>query len=112
MDSSNYALVVLFTAIAMVLLLIWVVIVLPQRRARKNQELVIEDLKIGEEIVTIGGVIGKLTYLNRDEDLARIEVAKGIEVRIIPAAISHPLDYLKRKEAAERAASRAATKKK
>jgi preprotein translocase subunit YajC len=90
------AVVVLAITIAFVFILVWVVVVMPQNRARKNQERVIEELKIGEQIVTVGGVIGKLTYLNREEDLARIEVAPGVEIRIIPAAISHPLDYMQR----------------
>lgn len=97
--------IVLATSIAVVFLLVWVVVVVPQNRARKNQERVIEELKIGEQIVTVGGVIGKLTYLNREEDLARIEVAPGVEIRIIPAAISHPLDYMQRLARLEREAS-------
>ncbi len=100
------AVVVLTITIAFVFFLVWVVVVLPQNRARKTQERILEELKPGEQIVTVGGIIGKLTYLNRDEDLARIEVAPGVEIRIIPAAISHPLDYLDRLARMEQAASR------
>jgi len=99
------AVVVLAITIAFVFILVWVVVVVPQNRARKNQEQVVAELKIGEQIVTVGGVIGKLTYLNREEDLARIEVAPGVEIRIIPAAISHPLDYMQRLARMEREAS-------
>lgn len=90
------AVVILAITISFVFILVWIVVVVPQNRARKNQEKVIEELKIGEQIVTVGGLIGKLTYLNREEDLARIEVSPGVEIRIIPAAISHPLDYMQR----------------
>lgn len=100
------ATVVLAITIAFVFILVWVIVVMPQNRARKNQEKVIEELKIGEQIVTVGGVIGKLTYLNREEDLARIEVAPGVEIRIIPAAISHPLDYMQRLARMEQEASK------
>jgi preprotein translocase subunit YajC len=102
MDTTNLFIVLFLTIVAFVFLLVWVVVVLPQNRARKNQEQVVSDLKIGDEIVTVGGLIGRLTYLNREEDLARIEVARGVEVRIIPAAISHPLDYMERVEKAKR----------
>lgn len=94
--------VVLLITIAFVFLLVWIVVIVPQNRARKNQEQVVQDLKIGEQIVTVGGVIGKLTYLDREKDLARIEVSPGVEIRIIPAAISHPFDYMQRLERAER----------
>ena len=93
---SGLAIVLFFTIIAFVFFIVWIVVILPQNRARKTQEMVVADLKIGEEIVTVGGIVGKLTYLNREEDIARIEVATGIEVRVIPAAISHPLNFMQR----------------
>ncbi len=101
MDQTNFAVIVLLTAIALVFFLLWIIVVLPQSRARKTQQQVVAALKVGDEIVTVGGMIGTLTYLNEQEDMARIEVAKGVEVRIIPAAISHPLDYVRRVELAK-----------
>ncbi len=102
MDQTNFGIVILITSIAIVFILIWIVVVLPQNRARKVQQEVVSDLKVGDQIVTVGGIIGKLTYLNTDEDMARIEIAHGVEVRIIPAAISHPLDYKQRLQQANR----------
>lgn len=98
----NYAIVVLFTAIALVLFLVWFLVAVPQRRSRQTQEQIVAEIQVGEEIVTVGGLIGKLTYIDREKDLARIEIAKGVEVRIIPAAISHPLDIMARIKRAER----------
>jgi len=103
--------VVLLVTVAFVFLLVWVIVILPQNRARKNQEQVVADLNIGEQIVTVGGVIGKLTYLDREKDLAKIEVAPGVEIRIIPAAISHPLDYMDRVRRLERESNKPASKK-
>ena len=102
MDNSNFAIVIITTAIALVFLLIWVIVVLPQNRARKNQQQVLEDLKVGDKIVTVGGIVGRLTMLDRDKDAARIEIAKGVEVDIIPSAISHPYDYMDRLRQMER----------
>ena len=102
MDQTNSAVIILLTSMAFVFILVWVVVVLPQNRARKNQQQVVADLKVGDDVVTVGGLVGKLTYLNHEEDIARIEIAKGIEVRIIPAAISHPLDYMERVKGAKR----------
>ena len=98
----EFGIVLVATTIAIVLALIWVVVALPQQRSRQRQQQVVSELKVGEEIVTVGGVIGRLTYLNEEEDVARIEIASGVEIRIIPASISHPLDYLQRVERVER----------
>jgi preprotein translocase subunit YajC len=103
--------VVLLITIAFVFILVWVIVVVPQNRARKNQEQVVAELKVGEQIVTVGGIIGKLTYLDREKDLAKIEVSPGVEVRIIPAAISHPLDYMQRIARLEREGGKPAPQK-
>ena len=105
-DFANGSVVILLLiVVSLVFILFWAVILLPQSRARKRQEQVVSEMKIGEEVVTIGGVIGKLIYLNREEDLAKIEIASGVVVRIIPAAISHPLDYVRRLEQLQRDAT-------
>lgn len=96
MDSNGLIPVLLLTVIAIVFLLFWILVALPQRRARTTQEDIVKNLKVGEQVVTVGGMVGKLTQLDIDKDVARIEVAPGIEVRIIPAAISHPLDIMQR----------------
>ncbi len=109
--SVEFGYILVATTIAIVLALIWVVVALPQKRSRQRQEQVVSELKVGEEIVTVGGVIGRLTYLNEEEDIARIEIASGVEIRIIPASISHPLDYLQRVERVQREeAAKAAAK--
>ena len=110
--TAEFGYILVATTIAIVMLMVWAVVAWPQKRARQRQEQVITELKVGEDIVTVGGIVGKLTYLNREEDIARIEIAKGIEVRIIPAAISHPLDYMQRVRQAEaKEQAKAAAKK-
>jgi preprotein translocase subunit YajC len=75
---------------AVVLLL--VLMVLPQWQARRRRQKQMAGLSVGSEVMTIGGIIGKLTYINTEEDRARIEIAPGVEIRVIVAAISRPLE--------------------
>ncbi len=63
-------------------------IYLPQfttQRRRKRQE---AELAVGDHIVTIGGLMGTLVYLNPQENLARIALADNVVVDILPGAIS------------------------
>ena len=79
--NTEFFYIIVATVLALVLLMVWVLVALPQKRARSTQLEVLGQLKVGDEVVTVGGMIGRLTYLNRDEDMARLELAKGIEVR-------------------------------
>jgi len=62
-----------------------------QWRARKRYQKRMEGLQTGDQVVTIGGIYGKLTYLDREANRARLEVAPGVEIQISLKAISHPV---------------------
>lgn len=83
-----------FWAVVFVALVIF--IFLPQITARRRRRKREEDLQVGDQVMTIGGFMGELTYLDFDANLARIKLAEGVEVKILPGAISG-----KRADAAE-----------
>lgn len=63
----------------------------PQWQARRRRQKQMAELRVGDEVMTVGGIIGKLTYFNAEENRARIEIAPGIEMRVVLAAISRTL---------------------
>jgi preprotein translocase subunit YajC len=73
------------------LVLISVLMFWPQWQARRRRRKKMAELRMGDTVMTVGGIIGKLTYLNDDENRARIEVAPEVEIQVVPTAISHTL---------------------
>ncbi|MGE5690521.1 MAG: preprotein translocase subunit YajC [Pseudomonadota bacterium] len=65
--------------------LMWLLIVLPQRRRQQAAASLIEGLKPGDYVVTAGGLYGTITDLGGD-DLG-LEIAPDIEVRVAKRAI-------------------------
>jgi preprotein translocase subunit YajC len=65
--------------------LMWVLIILPQRRRTQAQETMMNDLKPGDYIVTAGGMYGTVTDLG-EEDLG-LEIAPDVEVRVAKRAV-------------------------
>ncbi len=61
---------------------------LPQWMARRRQKQREQELKVGDSVLTIGGLIGEITYLDFQSNIARIKLAEGVEIRILPGAIS------------------------
>lgn len=55
-------------------------------RRRMNQRK--EELRVGDRVLTIGGLIGELTHLDFEDNIARIKLAEGVEIQIMPGAIS------------------------
>jgi preprotein translocase subunit YajC len=56
-----------------------------QKKAKQHREMVAAVTK-GDEVVTNGGVLGKITDV--DDNFASVEIASGIIVRVQKAAIS------------------------
>jgi preprotein translocase subunit YajC len=58
----------------------------PQIKRAKEHKKMVESLAKGDEVVTNGGLLGKVTQLG--DSFMVIEVAKGIEVRVQKNAVS------------------------
>ena len=59
-----------------------------QWRARRRYQQRMEELQAGDQVVTIGGIYGKLTQVDREANRARLEIAPGVEIHISLRAIS------------------------
>ena len=66
-------------------LLMWLFVVLPQRRRLAAHERLVESIKPGDEVVTAGGLYGDVTEVGEDE--IAMEIAPGVEVRVAMRAI-------------------------
>lgn len=52
----------------------------PQIKRQKEHKKLVEGLAKGDEIATVGGVVGKVTDLG--DNFAKVEVAEGVEIKI------------------------------
>ena len=57
----------------------------PQSKRQKEQKQMIADLQKGEEIITSGGILGKITNIN--DNFITLEIAKDVSIRIQKAAV-------------------------
>ncbi len=64
----------------------WVLLILPQQRRMRQHQAVIASLRVGDEIVTAGGVYGTITSV--DDDTLGVEVAPGVVLRVLRNAVS------------------------
>jgi preprotein translocase subunit YajC len=67
-------------------LLIWLIVVRPQRRRQTEQQQMLGDLRVGDEVLTAGGIYG--TILELEDDLVTVEIAPNTVVRVSRRAIA------------------------
>lgn len=63
----------------------------PQRRQQQQQRQLVESLDVGDEVMTTSGMIG--TIVEMDDDIVVLEIAEGVEVHFIRAAVSRKYVY-------------------
>jgi len=61
----------------------------PQRKQQKERKAMLDSLKKGDKVVTIGGIHGELTALK--EDYVTLKVADKVEIKLSRSGISHVL---------------------
>ena len=72
--------------ILVLLVLMWLLLIRPQRRRQLESQRMLESLEVGKEVVTAGGLYGTVSALTDDE--VRLEIADGVEVRVAKRAIA------------------------
>ena len=65
--------------------ILWLTIV-PQRKQRQKQADLMSRLVVGEEVVTNGGIVGTITFI--EDDLVHLEVDTDVVIRVAKGAIS------------------------
>ena len=73
--------------LAAMFVLLWVLLIRPQRQRQQKQQDLLSSVAPGDEILTVGGLYGIVQEIDDEDDLV-VEVAEGIHVRIARRAIA------------------------
>ena len=83
---DTVALVTGFLVVLVLFALFWLLILRTQRRRQAQQSALIQNVEVGDEIVTAGGLFGHVRSVADDELL--VEIAPGTSVRIARRAVA------------------------
>ena len=67
-------------------LLIYLLFVRPQKRRQNEQQQLTNDIRLGDEVLTVGGIYGTVTQV--EDDQVTVEIAPKTEVRVARRAIA------------------------
>jgi preprotein translocase subunit YajC len=66
--------------------IIYLLIIRPQKKRQKDHEKLINEISLGVEIVTIGGIHGEVTRIK--DDTLWIKVSNNVEIEIEKSAVN------------------------
>ena len=69
--------------------LMYFLLIRPQQKRAKDHKNLLKALKKGDEVVTNGGVVGKVNSV--DESFAALEIAEGVVVKVQKQGINQKM---------------------
>ena len=73
----------------LVILAFYFLIIAPNKKRQREQQAMINSIETGDEVLTIGGIVGKVT--NKDEKHYILKVDDGTKIKFLKSAIASKL---------------------
>jgi preprotein translocase subunit YajC len=61
----------------------------PQSKRRKEQQTLIAGLAKGDEVVTVGGIVGRIAKV--EDDFVKLQISNNVELRVQKSAVGATL---------------------
>lgn len=84
--STTESSLVSFVPIVGMILIFWFLLIRPQMKQQKEHREKIAGIKKGDQIITGGGKLGKVTKV--DDHYAEVEIAQGVRVKVVKSTIA------------------------
>ena len=64
----------------------WALLIQPQRRRQQKQARLLSELTVGDEVMTLGGLFGRVQSV--EDDAVMLEIAPQTSVRVAKSAVA------------------------
>ena len=79
-----------FIPLLLIFAIMYFLLIRPQQRKVKEHAAMVEALRRGDQVVTQGGLIGKVAKVKDDNEI-EVELAEGVKVRVVKSTIAQVL---------------------
>ena len=76
-----------FIPIILIFVIFYFFLIRPQQKKAKDHQKMVEALRRGDQVLTQGGIYGKVTKVKEGEDDIEVEIAKDVRIRVLRSAI-------------------------
>jgi preprotein translocase subunit YajC len=68
--------------------IMYFLLIRPQQKKLKEHQAMVSALRRGDQVITQGGVMGKVTKVKDDSNEVEVEIAAGVNVRVVRSTIA------------------------
>ena len=76
-----------FIPLILIFAIMYLRLIRPQQKKAKEHQAMVEALRRGDQVVTAGGLLGKVTKV-KDETEVEVEISSGVNVRVVRSTIT------------------------
>jgi preprotein translocase subunit YajC len=80
-----------FVPLILIFLIMYFLLIRPQQKKLKDHQAMVAALRRGDQVITQGGLIGKVVKVKEDGELD-VEIADGVKVRVVQSTIATVLN--------------------
>jgi preprotein translocase subunit YajC len=77
-----------FVPILLIFVIMYFLMIRPQQKKVKEHKAMVEALRRGDQVVTAGGMIGKVTRVDEQKGEVEVELTQGVKVRVVRSTIA------------------------
>ena len=77
-----------FVPLILIFAIMYFLLIRPQQRKIKEHQAMVTALRRGDQVVTQGGLIGKVTKVKDETSEIEVEIATGVNVRVVRSTIA------------------------
>ena len=82
-----------FVPLILIFAIMYFLLIRPQQKKVKEHQAMVAALRRGDQVVTQGGVIGKVSKVKEDgSNEIEVEIAEGVKVRVIKNTVAQVLN--------------------
>ena len=89
-SSQQPSLFASFIPLILIFIIFYFLLIRPQQKKAKEHKILLDSIKRGDQILTSGGMIGKV--IKADANELTVEISKNVNVRIFRSTVSDVLN--------------------
>ncbi|NRB35330.1 MAG: preprotein translocase subunit YajC [Rhodobacteraceae bacterium] len=80
-----------FIPLLLIFGIMYFLLIRPQQKKMKEHQAMVDGLRRGDQVVTQGGLIGKVSKVKEDNEI-EVELAEGVKVRVVKSTVAQVLN--------------------
>ncbi|WP_299674392.1 preprotein translocase subunit YajC [uncultured Roseobacter sp.] len=77
-----------FVPLILIFAIMYFLLIRPQQKKVKEHQAMVNALRRGDQVITQGGVIGKVSKVKDGENELEVEIADGVKIRVVQSTIA------------------------